>query len=168
MSKWKASKTHHVRRFQPKRTSPFFSAHFLRIIAPVKIYFCFFFRIWHLFDIRIIQNCIKLMFWRLGTMLERFFKAKSFGLHISNLKRNMCQETQFLMFRRWLYVYAHCLYAVYVSWLCIVAMYHGYVSWLCIMAMSHGYVSWLSIMAMYHGYVYYIILYYIIYIYYVV
>ena len=49
------------------------------------------------------------------------------------------------------------MYAVYVSWLCIIGMYHlcilamylGYVSWLCIMAMYHGYVSWLCIMAMY-------------------
>ena len=35
------------------------------------------------FDIRVIKNCMFLMFWRLGTMLERFFKAKSFGFHIS-------------------------------------------------------------------------------------
>ena len=39
------------------------------------------------FDIRIVKNCMFLMFWRLGTMLERFFKAKSFGLHISKPKK---------------------------------------------------------------------------------
>ena len=96
----------------------------------------------------IIKNNIKLMFWRLGAMLERFFKAKSFGLHIS--KPN---------YRPGNIIFDH----DYVSWLCITAMYHGYVSWLCIMTMYHGYVSWLymhhcyvswlCIMGMYHGYV---------------
>ena len=39
------------------------------------------------FDIRIIKNCMFLMFWRLGTMLERFLKVKSFGFHISKPKK---------------------------------------------------------------------------------
>ena len=80
MSKWKSSKAHHFRRFQPKRTSPSFSAHFLTYYNTGQKIFSTFFRIWHCLDIRIIKNYIKLMFWRLGTMLERLFKAKSFGL----------------------------------------------------------------------------------------
>ena len=39
------------------------------------------------FDIRIVKNCMFLMFWRLGTMLERFLKVKSFGFHISKPKK---------------------------------------------------------------------------------
>ena len=39
------------------------------------------------FDIRIVKNCMFLMFWRLGTMLERFLKVKSFGFHISKTKK---------------------------------------------------------------------------------
>ena len=39
------------------------------------------------FGIRIIKNCMNLMFWRLGTMLERVFIAKSFGLHIWKPKK---------------------------------------------------------------------------------
>ena len=39
------------------------------------------------FDIRIVKSCIFLMFWRLGTMLERFLKVKSFGFHISKPKK---------------------------------------------------------------------------------
>ena len=84
-------------------------------------------------------------------MLERFFKVKSFGLHISNLK-HVPGNTIFDVSKM-------------IAWcLCIMAMYHGYVSWLCIMAMYHGYVSWLCIMAMYHGYVswLYIYIYYVI------
>ena len=76
-------------------------------------------------------------------MLERFFKAKSFGLHISNLK-HVPGNTIFDVSK--MIVWFLC---ITVSWLCIMAMYHGYVSWLCIMAMYHGYVSWLCIMAMY-------------------
>ena len=45
-----------------------------------------------------------------------------------------------------------CFQDGYVSWLCIMAMYHGYVPWPCIMAMYLGHVSWLCIMAMYHGF----------------
>ena len=90
-------------------------------------------------------------------MLERFFKAKSFGLHISNLKH--VPGNTILMIRRWLYGVYVSRYHGYVSWLYIMAIYHGYVSWLCIMAMYHGYVSRLCIMAMYHGYVYYIYIY---------
>ena len=37
--------------------------------------------------------------------------------------RNRYRETQLLMFRRWLYGYAHGMYAGYVSWLCIMTMY---------------------------------------------
>ena len=84
------------------------------------------------FDIRIIKNYIFLMCSRLGTMLERFFEAKSFGLHISKPK-HVLGNTFFD-----------------VSKMSIMAIYHGYVSWLYIMAMYHG---WLSIMAMYHSYV---------------
>ena len=50
------------------------------------------------FDIRIVKNCMFLMFWRLGTMLERFFIGKSFRMHIS--KPKIYQETYFLSFRR--------------------------------------------------------------------
>ena len=86
------------------------------------------------------------MFWRLGTMVERFFEAKSFGL-----------QTHILMFRRSCTVmhtvFMLSMYHDYVSWLCILAMYHGYVSWLCIMAMYRGYVSWLCTTPTYHGYV---------------
>ena len=39
------------------------------------------------FDIRIVDNCMFLMFWRLGTMLEWFLKVKSFGFHISKPKK---------------------------------------------------------------------------------
>ena len=136
MSKWKSPKTHNFGRFQPKRTSPSFSAHFFTYYSTGQNWFSTFFRIWYFFDIRIIKNYIKLMFWRLGTMLERFFKAKSFGLHISKPK-HVPGNTFFD-----------------VSKMSIVAMCHGYVSWLCILAMYHGYVC---IIAMYHGYVYYII-----------
>ena len=116
----------------------------LRIWTLVKIYFRLF-RLWHLFDIIIIKNCIKLMFWRLGTMLERFFKAKSFGLHISNLKHNCwCFEDDCMVS---MYHGIMAMYHGYELWLCIMAMYHAYVSRLCIMAMYHGYVSWLCITA---------------------
>ena len=40
------------------------------------------------------------------------------------------------------------MYHDYVSWLCIMAVYHD-----CIMTLYHDYVSWPCIMAMYHGYV---------------
>ena len=86
MSKWKSSKTHHFRRFQPKRTSPSFSAHFFTYYSTGQNYFSTFFRIWHFFDIRIIKNYIFLRFGRLGTMRKRFFEAKSLRLHISNPK----------------------------------------------------------------------------------
>ena len=86
MSKWKSSKTHHFWRFQPKRTSPSFSAHFFTYYSTGQIWFATFVRLWHCFDIRIINNYIFLMFWRLRTMLERFFEAKSFRLHISKTK----------------------------------------------------------------------------------
>ena len=56
----------------------------LRIIAPVKIDFRFFFRLWYFFDIRIIKHCIKLMFWRLGTMLERIVQIEK--LRIAYIK----------------------------------------------------------------------------------
>ena len=85
--KWKSSKTHHFRRFQTKRTSPSFSAHVFTYYSTGQNVFSTFVRLWYFVDIRIIKNCIKLMFWRLGTMLERFFKAKSFGLHISKPKK---------------------------------------------------------------------------------
>ena len=49
-------------------------------------------------DIRSIKDCIIWMFRRLGTMLERFFKAKSFGLHISKPKK--IPGNIFLTFRR--------------------------------------------------------------------
>ena len=68
-------------------------------------------------------------------MLERFFKAKSFGLHISkpklvpqntgdNLNRNQTSTDNGL---------------TCVIFVCIIAMYHCYVSLLCIVAMYHGY-----------------------------
>ena len=100
------------------------------------------FRIWHFLDIIIINNYIKLMFWGLGTMLERFFEVKSFGLHIS--KPKYVPGNTFVDVSKMI-VWCLC---ITVSWLCIMAMYHG-----CIMAMYHGYVSWLCIMGMYHGYV---------------
>ena len=78
-------------------------------------------------------------------MLERFFKAKSFGLHISNPKHvpgNIFVDVSKMV-----------MYHGYVSWLCLMAIYRGYVSWLCIMAMYRSYVSWICIMAMYHGFV---------------
>ena len=62
-------------------------------------------------------------------MLERFFKANSFGLHISNLK-HVPGNTIF-------HVSKMIVWCLYVSWLCITPTYHGYVSWLCI-----TYVSW--------------------------
>ena len=79
-------------------------------------------------------------------MLERFFEAKSVGLHIS--KPQHVPGNQFFYVSK---MSTMAMYHGYVSWLCFLAMYHGYVSWLCIMAMYHGYVSWLCIMAMYHG-----------------
>ena len=147
-----------------KWISASFSAYFFTYYSTGQTWFSAFFRIWHLFDIRIIKNYIKLMFWRFGTMLERFFKAKSFGLHISNLRKHtfLCFEDDCMV----------SMYHGYVSWPCIMAMYHGQVSWLCITAMYHGYVSRLfitpvsrlCIMAMYHGYVSWLcILYYIYY-----
>ena len=109
-------------------------------------------------------------------MLERFFKVKSFGLHISNLKHVpgntifdvskmivwclsitvswLCIVAMYHGYVSWLRIMA--MYHGYVSWLCIMAMFHGYVSWLCIMTMYHGYASWLCIMAMYHGYVFWV------------
>ena len=78
-------------------------------------------------------------------MLERFFEAKSFGLHISNPKQvlgNIIFDVSKMIVR---------LRTLYACCLCIMAMYHGYASWLCIMVIYHGYVSWLCIMAMYHG-----------------
>ena len=147
MSKWKSSKTHHFRRFPPKRTADLNSAHFFTYCSTGQNWFSTFFRIWHFFGMKIIKKCIKSRFWRLGTMLERFFKAKSFGLHISNLK-HVPGNTIFDVSK----MIVWCL-GITVSWLCIMAMYHGYVSWLCIMATYHGYVSWPCIMAMYHGYV---------------
>ena len=147
MSKLKYSKTHNFRRFQTKRTSPLNSAHFFTYYSTGQNLFSFFCRLWHLFGIIIIKNCIKLMFWRLGTMLQRFFKAKSFGLHISNLK-HVPGNTIFDVSK--MIVWCLC---ITVSWLCIMAMYHGYVSWLCIMAMYHGYVSWLCILY----YLYYVL-----------
>ena len=41
----------------------------------------------HFVDIRIVKNCMFLIFWRLGTMLERFLKVKSFGCHIPKPKK---------------------------------------------------------------------------------
>ena len=83
---WKSSKTYHFRSFQAKWTSPLNSAHFFTYFNTSQNWFSTFFRKWHFLDIRIVKNCMCLMFWRLGTMLERFFKAKSFGLHISKPK----------------------------------------------------------------------------------
>ena len=78
-------------------------------------------------------------------MLERFFEAKSFGLHISNPKH--------VLGNIFVDVSKVAMYHGYVSWPYIMAMYHGYIScyisWLCIMAMYHGFVSWFGIMAMY-------------------
>ena len=59
---------------------------FLRIVAPVKIVFDIFSKMTFL-DIRIVKNCMLLMFWRLGTMLELFFIGKSFRLHISKPRK---------------------------------------------------------------------------------
>ena len=145
MSKLKSSKTHHFRRFQTKRISPSFSAHFFTYYSTGQNHFLTFFRIWHFFDIIIIKNCMFLMFWRLGTMLERFFEAKSFRLHISKPK-HVPGNTFFDVSKMSIVAMCH----GYVSWLCIMAMYHGYVSWLCIMAMCHGYVSWQCVMVMCH------------------
>ena len=58
----------------------------LHVIVPVKIDFRHVFDYDFFVDIRIVKNYIKLMLWRLGTMLERFFEAKSFGLQISKTK----------------------------------------------------------------------------------
>ena len=127
--KWKSSKTYHVWRFQPKRIAPLNSTYFITYVCTGQHWFSIFFRKWHFRDIRIIKNCNFWMFRRLGTMLERFFEAKSFGLHISKPK----------------HVPGNIFFDV--SKMSIMAIYHGYVSWLCILAMYHGYVSWLCIMA---------------------
>ena len=152
MSKLKSSKTHHFRRFYATRTSPSFSAYFFTYYSTGQNRFSTFFRIWHFFDIRIIKNYIKLMFWRLGTVLERFFKAKSFGLHISNLKHvpgnTIFDDSKMVVWCLCITVSWPCIFAMYLGY---VSWYHGYVSWLCTMAMYHGYVSWLCIMAMCHG-----------------
>ena len=71
-------------------------------------------------------------------MLERFFEAKSFGLHLSKPK-HIPGNTFFDVPN----MSTMAMYHGHVSWLCIMAMYHGYVSWLCIVAMYLGYVSWL-------------------------
>ena len=41
--KWKSSKTHHFRRFQPKRIAPLNSAYFFTYLAPIKTDFRHFF-----------------------------------------------------------------------------------------------------------------------------
>ena len=51
-----------------------------------KLFFDIFLKM-SFFDIRIVKNCMFLMFWRLGTVLERFLKVKSFGFHISKPKK---------------------------------------------------------------------------------
>ena len=149
MSKWKYSKTHNFRRFQPKRTSPFFSAHFLRNTAPVKLLFRHFFD-YDMFYIRIIKNYIKLMCLRAWEYARTIFRSEK--LQIAYIKAEL--GTGKHHFWSWLCIMA--MYHGYVSWLCITAMYHGYVARLFITPLYHGYVSWLCIMAMYHGYVYYI------------
>ena len=87
MSKWTSSKTNHFRRFQPKRIADLSSAYFCTYCSTGQIWFSTFVRKGHVRDIRIIKSLIFVMFWRLGTMLERFFKAKSFRLHISKPKK---------------------------------------------------------------------------------
>ena len=64
-----------------------FSASFFTYYSTGQHWFSTFFRFLYFFDIRIIKNYVLLMFWRLGTMLERFFEAKSFGLHLSKPKK---------------------------------------------------------------------------------
>ena len=86
MSKWKSSKTSHFRRFQAKWIADSNSAYFFTYFNTGQNYFSTFFSKMSFFDIRIIKNCMFLMFWRLGTMLERFVIAKSFWSHISKLK----------------------------------------------------------------------------------
>ena len=86
-------------------------------------------------------------------MLERFFEAKSFGLHISKPK-HVPGNTFFDVSKMSIMA----MYHGYVSWLCIMAMYHGYVSRLCIMAMYHCYVSWLCLLYIYiYIYIYYVL-----------
>ena len=51
-----------------------------------KLLFDIFSKMWF-FDIRIVKKCMFLIFWRLGIMLERFLKVKSFGFHISKPKK---------------------------------------------------------------------------------
>ena len=84
--KWKSSKTHHFRRFQPKWIAPLNSAYFFRYCSTGQNWFSTFFQKWHFLDIRIVKSCMFLMIRGLGTMLERFFIGKSFRLHISKPK----------------------------------------------------------------------------------
>ena len=72
---------------QPKRIAQLSSAYFFTYYSTGQHWFSTIFQKWHFFDIRIINNCVFLMFWRLGTMLERFFIGKSFRLHISKPKK---------------------------------------------------------------------------------
>ena len=147
MSKWKSSKTNHFRRFQPKRISPSFSAHFFTYYSTSQHVFSTFFRIWHfvwhynhykvyIFDV--------LKAWDYAQTIFRSEK-----LQIAYIKAEIgAGKHSFLCFED------DCMV---MHTVCILSMYHGYVSWLCIVAMYHGHVSWLCITAMYHGYVYYII-----------
>ena len=102
----------------------------LRRVAPVNNYFRHLLEV-SILEIDIMNKCIILTFWRLGTMLKRFFKAKSFRLHIPKPKEvptsiehhpSRYKKTQTINM-------CHiCMYNSYVSLLCIVAMYHCYAS----------------------------------------
>ena len=120
--KWKSSKTCEFWRFQAKRIARLNSAISFTYCSTSQNLFSTFVRKCHLFDMNIIKNCIKLMLWRLGTMLKRFFKAKSFSLHIQ--KPKVPQSTQNHLNRNqtstdnWL---------TCVIFVCIIAVYHCYV-----------------------------------------
>ena len=130
----------------PKLAADSNSAYFLRILIPVKTNFRYYFN----YDLCLILESLKTVLNRgvegLGLCANDFSKRKASDCIYRT--RNRYQETHVWKFRRWLYGYANCKYVVYVSWLCIMAIYHGYVSWPCIMAMHNGNVSWLCIGAM--------------------
>ena len=63
-----------------------FSVFFVTYFSTGYFFYIVFLIKWY-FDIRIIKNCIIWMFWRLGTMLKRFFIATSSRLHISKPKQ---------------------------------------------------------------------------------
>jgi len=56
------------------------------------------------------------------------------------------------------YVCIICMYHMYVSYVCIICMYHMYVSYVCITCMNHMYVSYVCIICMYHMCVSYVII----------